>query len=141
MGAGLGLRLEGRAEVEAELEQVQVLRKNQSLIGAAGQVTLPVPRHPAGDALATPTRPTGALTWLGWIDARCADHLREGRANRDLDGALLGGGELMRGGLLVVLWSWLVMLWRRAKWSLLHGRRLNVRTGWDRTTSEMPSQQ
>lgn len=44
MGAGLGLRLEGGAGVEVELEQVQVLRENQSLIGAAGQVTLPVLR-------------------------------------------------------------------------------------------------
>lgn len=41
MGAGLGLRLEGGAEVEVEPERVQVLRKNQSLIGAAGQVTRP----------------------------------------------------------------------------------------------------
>lgn len=83
---------------------------------------------------------TGALTWLGRVDARCADHLWEGGANRDLDGALLSGREVLCGGLLVVLWHWLVVLWRRGQWSL-DGRRLNVLTGQDKRTSDTPSLQ
>lgn len=78
---------------------------------------------------------TGALTWLGWVDACCADHLWEGGSNRDLDGALLSGWEVLCGGLLVVLWHWLVVLWRQGQWSL-DGRRLNVLTGQDIRTSE-----
>lgn len=83
---------------------------------------------------------TGTLTWLGRVDARCTDHLWEVRANRDLDGALLSGGEVLCGGLLVVLWHRLVVLWRRGQWSL-DGRRLNVLTGQDIRTSETPSLQ
>lgn len=56
------------------------------------------------------------LTWMGGVDARSADHLGRGRANRNLDGALLRGRELLRRGLLVVLW-------RRGLWSLMHHRR------------------
>lgn len=83
---------------------------------------------------------TGALTWLGRVDARCADHLWEGGANRDLDGALLSGREVLCGGLLVVLWHWLVVLWRRGQWSL-DGRRLNILTGQDIRTNETLSLQ
>lgn len=83
---------------------------------------------------------TGALTWLGGVDARCADHLWEGGANRDLDGALLSGREVLCVGLLVVLWHWLVVLWRRGLWSS-DGRRLNVLTGQDIRACETPSLQ
>lgn len=71
----------------------------------------------------------GVLTWLGGVDAGGADHLGRGRANRDLNGALLRGWELLRGGLLVLLRDWLVVLWRRGLWSLMHGRRLTVLAG------------
>lgn len=63
-----------------------------------------------------------ALTWLGGVDARRADHLWEARANGDLNGALL------RGWLLVLLRYWLVV-WGRGMWRLLHGRRLDVLAG------------
>lgn len=64
------------------------------------------------------------LTWLGGVDAGAADHLGRGGANRDLNGALLYGRELLSGRLLVLLWVWLVVLWRRSLWSPMHGGRL-----------------
>lgn len=53
-----------------------VIREHQGISGAAKAIT-------------------GALTWLGRVDARCADHLWKGGANRDLDGALLSGREVL----------------------------------------------
>lgn len=73
------------------------------------------------------------LTWLGGVDARRADHLREGGAKGDLNGALL------RGGLLVVLRHWLVV-WGRGMWRLMHGRRLDVLAGQDMRSSQTEAQ-
>lgn len=70
---------------------------------------------------------SGVLTWLGGVDAGSADHLGRGGAKRDLNGALLCGRELLHGRLLVLLGDWLVVLWRRGLWSLMHRRRLSVR--------------
>lgn len=66
---------------------------------------------------------------MRWVDAGGADHLGRGRANRDLNGALLRWRERLCGRLLVLLRDWLVVLRRRGLLSWMHGRKLTVLTG------------
>lgn len=63
------------------------------------------------------------------VDAGGADHLGRGGANGNLNGALLRRLELLCGGVLVLLWDWLVVRRRRGLLSWMHGRKLTVLTG------------